>query len=155
MDLEGTWRVGKNENEVDVVYSQKEVAALIRLMKASQLLSQDKSLNPEGIDYVQKFTSLPEINRMLIQLKDDALKDKDSYVAELFERSKLAKENGQESSYEITNGEKSRGITLDSIKKSIYGVRMSEIDNEAKTVVEIKKDELGIDSQNLDVGDRQ
>ena len=155
MDLEGTWRVGKNENEVNVVYSQKEVAALIRLMKASQLLSQDKSLNPEGIDYVQKFTSLPEINRMLIQLKDDALKDKDSYVAELFERSKLAKENGQESSHEITNGEKSRGITLDSIKKSIYGVRMSEIDNEAKTVVEIKKDELGIDSQNLDVGDRQ
>ena len=149
-DLEGRWKGRPSEEGFKVVYSQKEVAALIRLMKASQLLSQDRSLNPEGIDYAQKFTSLPGINAMLIQLKEDALKDKDSYAAELFERSKNARENGQEVNHEITAGEKSRGITLDSIKKSIYGVRMPEIDEQAKKLVQVKQMSQEITDPNIE-----
>ena len=145
-DVRGHWRGRPSEEGFKVEYSQKQVSALVRLLKASQLLSNDKRLNPQGIDYVEKFTSIPEINYLLLNLRNDAYKDKDSYMAEMFENAKNAKQMPLK--YRITEGEIRRGVTLDSIKKSIYGVRMPEIDKQTKELVSLRESELGVDSQN-------
>lgn len=147
-DLEGKWRGRPSEEGFKVEYSQKQVSALVRLMKASQLLTVDKNLNPEGIDYIKQFTDAPEINAMLLKLCNEAKKEPNSYIAELFENAK--NEKGKDTTRQLTDGELARKISLDSIKKTIYGVRMPEIDEQAKKLVQVKQMSQEITDPNIE-----
>lgn len=97
----------KNElaEEAKEEYSQKQVSAMARLLKASQLLTQNKKLNPTGIDYLEKFSSVPNIEHKLKQMQKD-LKDSDSYMFKLKDESKSNGEKGTLPSYPKTKGEK-------------------------------------------------
>ena len=63
-------------------YSQKQVSAMARLLKAAEKLTNDRSLNPEGRDYLAEFSEIPDIDYKLKELRDD-LKDEKSYMSEL------------------------------------------------------------------------
>ena len=92
-DLEGRFTSTENGEKSKVQYSQKEVSAMARLLKASQLLTRNKDLNPEGLNYLEEFVSIPSIKSILKQMSDD-LKDSDSYMFELKETAKANRANG-------------------------------------------------------------
>lgn len=103
-DLEGRFTNAENGEESKIQYSQKEVSAMARLLKASQLLTQNKNLNPEGLNYLEEFVSIPSIKSMLKQMSDD-LKNSDSYMFELKETAKANRANGTLPNFPETPGE--------------------------------------------------
>lgn len=74
------------------------------------------------------------------------LKLKDSrYV----EQVKGAAQEGREKKEQI-KGSKNSGIQMVDVKRKVYGVRMPEIDKQAKELISLRESELGIDSQDKD-----
>lgn len=104
MDLDGDMPdVSQGEN-AGFRYSQKQVSAMVRLLKAAQLLTDNKTLNPTGRNFLQEFTDLPSINDKLKQMKS-ALKDKDSYMFELKANAETNRTNGTLPQFPKTSGE--------------------------------------------------
>ena len=46
-------------------YSEKQVSAMAQLLKAAQLLTSNKNLNPTGKNYLEEFSSVPSIESKL------------------------------------------------------------------------------------------
>lgn len=103
-DLEGRLTSTENASKSKVEYSQKQVSAMARLLKASQLLADNIKLNPDGINYLEEFSSIPSIKTILKQMRSD-LKDSDSYMFELKETAKANRTNGTLPNFPKTPGE--------------------------------------------------
>lgn len=101
MDLDGKWIGTPKDEDFKVQYSQKQVSAMVRLLKAAELLSNNKKLNPEGINYLERFTSVPDIEYKLKQMYSD-LKDENTYMFQLKQESKDNRTNGNIPQYEPT-----------------------------------------------------
>jgi len=104
MDLDGKWIGTPQDEDFKVQYSQKQVSAMVRLLKAAQLLTDNKKLNPTGINYLEEFSSVPDIEYKLKQMHRD-LKDSDSYMFELKETAKANRANGTLPNFPETPGE--------------------------------------------------
>ena len=104
VDLDGKWIGTPGEEGFKVQYSQKQVSAMARLLKIAQLLTESKKLNPEGRNYLEEFTSLPDIEHKLKEMKSD-LQDENSYMFELREKAKSNREGGNLPSYPPTPAE--------------------------------------------------
>lgn len=138
-DLEGRFTSAENGAESKVQYSQKQVSAMARLLKASQLLTKNKNLNPEGFNYLEEFVSIPSIKAILKQMKDD-LKDTDSYMFELKETAKANRNNGTLPNFPETPGEIDASDS--SSTRSTSGQELKqEIGISAKQAEEIKQGE--------------
>lgn len=103
-DLEGKWIDTPGEDGLKVQYSQKQVSAMARLLKVSQLITKSKKLNPEGRNYLEEFTNLPDIEDKLQQMKKD-LKDENSYMYELKQKARENRAKGDIPSYPPTQAE--------------------------------------------------
>lgn len=104
-NLEEKWRgVPKPENpEFEVKYSQDQVIAMIRLLKAAKLLTDNRNLNPDGINYLEEFSSVPDIKYTLKQMG----RNKNREGTGVFQLRKQAKENRK--NREIPNFPKTPG----------------------------------------------
>ena len=85
-------------------YSQKQVSAMAQLLKAAQLLTNNKKLNPSGKNYLEEFSSVPSIESTLKQMKRD-FNDKDSYMSRLKKESMVNRLNGTLPNFPKTQGE--------------------------------------------------
>ena len=104
VDLDGKWIGRPDEEDFKVQYSQKQVSAMARLLKAAQLLTENRKLNPEGINYLEEFTNIPDIEYKLKQMQAD-LKDENSYMYDLRQRARNNRANGNIPSYPPTPAE--------------------------------------------------
>ena len=104
MDLDGKLIGIPQDEDFKVQYSQKQVSAMVRLLKAAQLLTDNKNLNPTGRNYLEEFSSIPDIEYKLKQMQKD-LKDSDSYMFELKETAKTNRANGTLPNFPETPGE--------------------------------------------------
>ena len=103
-DLDGKWIGVPGDKDFKVQYSQKQVSAMARLLKTAQLLTESKKLNPEGRNYLEDFTNIPDIEYKLKQMKED-FKDENSYMYELRQKAKDNRANGTIPSYPPTQAE--------------------------------------------------
>ena len=85
-------------------YSEKQVSAMAQLLKAAQLLTNNKNLNPTGRNYLEKFSSVPSIESKLKQMKED-FNDKDSYMSKLRKESMLNRAKNTLPKFPKTQGE--------------------------------------------------
>lgn len=90
-DLDGKWIGTPEDTDFKVEYSQKQVSAMARLLRAAQLLSADKVANSSGRDYFSELVAVPNIGYKLSQMQED-FKDSSSYIYELREEAKATKE---------------------------------------------------------------
>lgn len=104
VDLDGKWIGMPGDEDFKVQYSQKQVSAMARLLKVARLLTESKKLNPEGRDYLEEFTNIPDIEYKLKQMRAD-FKDENSYMYELRQRAKDNRENGNIPTYPPTPAE--------------------------------------------------
>lgn len=92
MDLDGKWIGIPSDKDFRVQYSQKQVSAMARLLKAAQKLTNDTKLNPEGKNYIAMFVNVPYIDYKLRQLRDD-LSRPDTYMFDLRKRAREVRAN--------------------------------------------------------------
>ena len=102
-DLDGNL-VEKAVGEFKRQYSEKQVSAMAQLLKAAQLLTNNKNLNPTGRNYLEEFSSVPSIESKLKQMKED-FNDKDSYMSKLKKESMVNRLNGTLPKFPKTQGE--------------------------------------------------
>ena len=160
VDLDGKWIGRPDEEDFKVQYSQKQVSAMARLLKVAQLLTESKKLNPDGRNYLEEFTNIPDIEYKLKQMKAD-FKDENSYMYELRQRAKDNRVNGTIPSYPPTPAEieasdspaqeikqdgmeQSKGISIGNVKSSISKSKVTtqETQNamqDMKKLMEIKR----------------
>lgn len=115
-DLEGKWIGLPEDANFKIEYSQKQVSAMVQLLKAAELLTHNKNLNPEGIDYLKKFSNVPIIDQKLQEMRKD-LKDESTYMYRLKQESKENIASGNIPKYPETNME--RSIKKDSKKEQL------------------------------------
>ena len=96
--------VEKAGGEFKRQYSEKQVSAMAQLLKAAQLLTNNKNLNPTGRNYLEEFSSVPSIESKLKQMKED-FNDKDSYMSKLKKESMVNRLNGTLPKFPKTQGE--------------------------------------------------
>lgn len=148
-DLNGN-PVVNNDGTKRVDYSQKQVSALVRLLKAAVLLKVDRGINPEGIDYLQKFVDSPEINEMLISLNNDKSNEL-TFMGRMQNEYEDNEKNNFHPNHPLTDGEKKAGLMdgqrfkISSVVKKIQGIRMSEVDRETKDLISVKQQEMSQD----------
>ena len=140
-DLEGRFTSAENGEESKIQYSQKEVSAMARLLKASQLLTQNQNLNPEGLNYLEEFVSIPSIKAILKQMNDD-LKNTDSYMFELKETAKTNRANGTLPNFPKTPGELEASDSFSTRSTSGQGLKqeMGISAEQAKKIEQAEKD---------------
>lgn len=92
-DLDGKWIGTPSQPDFKVQYSQKQVSAMARLLKAAEKLTNDKQLNPEGRNYLAEFANVPDIDYKLKQLRED-FNDENSYMSELRQKARDCRKNG-------------------------------------------------------------
>lgn len=102
-DLDGNL-VEKTGGEFKRQYSEKQVSAMAQLLKAAQLLTSNKNLNPTGRNYLEEFSSVPSIESKLKQMKED-FNDKDSYMSKLRKESMLNRAKNTLPKFPKTQGE--------------------------------------------------
>ena len=93
VDLDGKWIGRPGDEDFKVQYSQKQVSAMARLLKVAQLLTESKKLNPDGRNYLEEFTNVPDIEYKLKQMLAD-FKDENSYMYDLRQRARDNRANG-------------------------------------------------------------
>lgn len=91
-DLDGKWIGTPSDPDFKVQYSQKQVSAMARLLKAAEKLTNDKQLNPEGKNYLAAFANVPDIDYKLKQLRED-FNDENSYMSELRQKARDCRKN--------------------------------------------------------------
>lgn len=160
VDLDGKWIGRLGDEDFKVQYSQKQVSAMARLLKVAQLLTESRKLNPEGRNYLEEFTNIPDIEYKLKQMKAD-FKDENSYMYDLRQRARNNRANGNTPSYPPTPAEinasdsltpeiqqdtieQSKGISISNVKSSISKgkVTTQEIQSatqDIKKLMEIKR----------------
>lgn len=160
VDLDGKWIGRPGDEDFKVQYSQKQVSAMARLLKVAQLLTESKKLNPDGRNYLEEFTNIPDIEYKLKQMKDD-FKDENSYMYDLRQRARDNRANGTIPSYPPTLAEidasdspapeiqqdtmeQSTGISIGDVKTSVSKgkVTTQETQNatqDMKKLMEIKR----------------
>lgn len=137
----------KRGNGGKVQYSQKQVSAMVRLLKAAQLLTNNKKLNPNGIDYLEVFSSVPSIEYILLQMQKD-LSDNSSYMFELKRLAKSNRENGTLPDFPDTPGE--LDASTSSSAKGTDGqvleqeMGISQAQQEEKTKKKLSMEEINI-----------
>ena len=104
VDLDGKWIGRPGDEDFKVQYSQKQVSAMARLLKVAQLLTESKKLNPDGRNYLEEFTNVPDIEYKLKQMLVD-FKDENSYMYDLRQRARDNRTNGTMPSYPPTPAE--------------------------------------------------
>ena len=104
VDLDGKWIGRPDDEDFKVQYSQKQVSAMARLLKVAQLLTESRKLNPEGRNYLEEFTNIPDIEYKLKQMQAD-FKDENSYMYDLRQRARNNRANGNRPSYPPTPAE--------------------------------------------------
>ena len=104
VDLDGKWIGRPGDEDFKVQYSQKQVSAMARLLKVAQLLTESKKFNPDGRNYLEEFTNIPDIEYKLKQMKED-FKDENSYMYDLRQRARDNRANGTIPSYPPTPAE--------------------------------------------------
>lgn len=92
-DLDGKWIGTPSQPDFKVQYSQKQVSAMARLLKAAKKLTNDKQLNPEGRNFLAEFANVPDIDYRLKQLRED-FNDENSYMSELRQKARECRKNG-------------------------------------------------------------
>ena len=102
-DLDGNL-VEKTGGEFKRQYSEKQVSTMAQLLKAAQLLTNNKNLNPTGRNYLEEFSSVPSIESKLKQMKED-FNDKDSYMSKLRKESMLNRAKNTLPKFPKTQGE--------------------------------------------------
>lgn len=160
VDLDGKWIGRLGDEDFKVQYSQKQVSAMARLLKVAQLLTESRKLNPEGRNYLEEFTNIPDIEYKLKQMKAD-FKDENSYMYDLRQRARNNRANGNTPSYPPTPAEinasdsltpeiqqdtieQSKGISISNVKSSISKEKVTtqEIQSatqDIKKLMEIKR----------------
>ena len=83
-------------------YSEKQVSAMAQLLKAAQLLTSNRNLNPTGRNYLEEFSSVPSIESKLKQMKEDF---NDSYMSKLRKESMLNRAKNTLPKFPKTQGE--------------------------------------------------
>jgi len=104
VDLDGKWMGTPQDDDFKVQYSQKQVSAMARLLKAAQLLTDNRKLNPSGRNYLEEFSAIPDIEYKLKQMQKD-LKDDSTYIFELRKLSRNNREKGALPDFPATPGE--------------------------------------------------
>lgn len=159
-DLEEKLIGRPGDADFKVQYSQKQVSAMARLLKVAQLLTESRKLNPEGRNYLEEFTNIPDIEYKLKQMRED-FKDENSYMYELRQRAKDNRANGTIPSYPPTPAEidasdspapeiqqgtmkQSKGISIGDVKATISKGKITtqetqNVTQDIKKMKEIKK----------------
>lgn len=154
VDLDGKWIGRLGDEDFKVQYSQKQVSAMARLLKVAQLLTESRKLNPEGRNYLEEFTNIPDIEYKLKQMKAD-FKDENSYMYDLRQRARNNRANGNTPSYPPTPAEinasdsltpeiqqdtieQSKGISISNVKSSISKGKVTTQETQSATQ-DIKK----------------
>lgn len=149
VDLDGKWIGRPDDEDFKVQYSQKQVSAMARLLKVAQLLTESRKLNPEGRNYLEEFTNIPDIEYKLKQMQAD-FKDENSYMYDLRQRARNNRANGNRPSYpptpaeiyasdsptpEIQQGtiEQSKGISISNVKSSISEGKVTTQESQSAT----------------------
>ena len=154
VDLDGKWIGRPDDEDFKVQYSQKQVSAMARLLKVAQLLTESRKLNPEGRNYLEEFTNIPDIEYKLKQMQAD-FKDENSYMYDLRQRARNNRANGNTPSYPPTPAEinasdsltpeiqqdtieQSKGISISNVKSSISKGKVTTQETQSATQ-DIKK----------------
>lgn len=160
VDLEGKWIGRPSDEDFKVQYSQKQVSAMVRLLKVAQLLTESTKLNPEGRNYLEEFTNIPDIEYKLKQMQAD-FKDENSYMYDLRQRARNNRANGNIPSYPPTPAEiyatdnptpeiqqdtmeQSKNISISNVKSSISKGKVTTQETQSATqdmkkLMEIKR----------------
>ena len=149
VDLDGKWIGRPDDEDFKVQYSQKQVSAMARLLKVAQLLTESRKLNPEGRNYLEEFTNIPDIEYKLKQMQAD-FKDENSYMYDLRQRARNNRANGNRPSYPPTPAEiyasdsptpenqqgtieQSKGISISNVKSSISEGKVTTQESQSAT----------------------
>jgi len=148
-DLDGKWIGTPDDEDFKIEYSQKQVSAMARLLKAADLLTKNKQLNPKGRNYLEEFSKIPNIDNILKEM-EKGVNDKDSYIyqirQEAIENAKnnqlpnFPKTEGEEQAEQFSNSneqqENKKTFDMNSLKKSIRtsDVRMAEVKTDQLTM---------------------
>lgn len=160
VDLDGKWIGRPSDEDFKVQYSQKQVSAMVRLLKVAQLLTESTKLNPEGRNYLEEFTNIPDIEYKLKQMQAD-LKDENSYMYDLRQRARNNRANENIPSYPPTPAEidasdnpipeiqqdtmeQSKNISISNVKSSISKGKVTTQETQSATqdmkkLMEIKR----------------
>ena len=160
VDLDGKWIGRPSDEDFKVQYSQKQVSAMVRLLKVAQLLTESTKLNPEGRNYLEEFTNIPDIEYKLKQMQAD-FKDENSYMYDLRQRARNNRANGNIPSYPPTPAEiyatdnptpeiqqdtmeQSKNISINNVKSSISKGKVTTQETQSATqdmkkLMEIKR----------------
>lgn len=160
VDLDGKWIGRPSDEDFKVQYSQKQVSAMVRLLKVAQLLTESTKLNPEGRNYLEEFTNIPDIEYKLKQMQAD-LKDENSYMYDLRQRARNNRANENIPSYPPTSAEidasdnptpeiqqdtmeQSKNISISNVKSSISKGKVTTQETQSATqdmkkLMEIKR----------------
>lgn len=160
VDLDGKWIGRPGDEDFKVQYSQKQVSAMARLLKVAQLLTESKKLNPDGRNYLEEFTNVPDIEYKLKQMLAD-FKDENSYMYDLRQRARDNRANGTIPSYPPTPAEieasdspaleikpdgmeQQKGLSIGDVKSSISKGKVTTQETQSATqdmkkLMEIKR----------------
>lgn len=122
-DLDGKWIGTPSDPNFKVQYSQKQVSAMARLLKAAEKLTNDKQLNPEGKNYLAAFVNVPDIDYKLRQLRED-FNDENSYMAELRQKARACRK---------------RGVLQSGIEATEISTRTGEINDQVRKIKQVTK----------------
>lgn len=151
IDLEGRRSGDASVKGHNIEYSQKQVAAMARLLKLAQDVTNSQKHNLSGRNYLEDFTNIPAISHILKELRMD-LKDENSYIYKLRENARANRENGTLPNYPVTKAEKkfldrqeqtiseesiTRSSVVDLVRSS--QITYSEISNETQTISDVNE----------------
>ena len=74
-------------------YTAKQFSAMARLLKAAEGLNNDKDVNPNGLNYLEQFTAVPQIKNILLAMSQD-FKYEGTYLHQLRDEYKKSKSVG-------------------------------------------------------------
>ena len=144
-DLDGKW-IGTLQ------YSQKQVSSMARLLKSAELLTNNKKLNPEGRNYLEEFSKVPDIEHKLQQMRAD-LKDESTYMYELKEKSKENRKSGNIPKYPETEAEKDARDSKSSREQGIRQNGKMEVNAFREAITKSKITRSEIEEQIKDMGE--
>ncbi len=97
-DIKCNWII--QDDQYVEQYSQKQVSAMARLLKAAKELTENEKSNSSSKDYLLELTKVPDIDHALKQLRSD-LKKEGTYIHRLREEARRKKLEVQEEKIEV------------------------------------------------------
>lgn len=133
-DIEGKWLGTPQDKDFKVQYSQKQVSAMVQLLKAAQLLTDNKKLNTTSKNYLEEFSGVADIEYKLKQMKND-LKDNHSYMFELKNKAIENRISGNIPNFPKTDGEidiSTNSSNSGQVLKQEMGITQAQADEKQK-----------------------